>query len=344
MIKKDGSTWLLDFRPAGTRGPRIQQRFSTQKEAKLRQSQILAEFGKSPKSFQKDARRLSQLVHLWYRLHGSTLKDHQYRLSRTLALCESLGDPVVTNFTASTFAHYREKALKKGRSKSTLNHELRYLRAVLNELIRLDQYRGENPLKKIRTYKLPASKLRYLLNDEISILIDAYKESTNSHLLPVVLLCLATGARFTEANSLCRSQLFDDRVVYEDTKNGKNRVVRLPPGLSDYLRSEAFPLPAQRMFAPCKGAFRSAVSRTSLELPDGQLTHILRHTFASHYIINGGHLRALQEVLGHTDINTTMIYAHLAPDYQDSVLTFGPLGKSGFLVDVLENKKGLDCL
>ncbi len=43
--------------------------------------------------------------------------------------------------------------------------------------------------------------------------------------------------------------------------------------------------------------------------------HALRHTFASHYIMQGGNILALQKILGHSDIKMTMIYAHLAPDF-----------------------------
>jgi len=39
--------------------------------------------------------------------------------------------------------------------------------------------------------------------------------------------------------------------------------------------------------------------------------HDLRHTFASHFMMNGGNLYTLQKLLGHSDIQTTMIYAHL---------------------------------
>jgi integrase len=46
--------------------------------------------------------------------------------------------------------------------------------------------------------------------------------------------------------------------------------------------------------------------------------HDLRHTFASHYIMNGGSLAELQGLLGHTSPTMTLKYAHLAPGFLES--------------------------
>ncbi len=43
--------------------------------------------------------------------------------------------------------------------------------------------------------------------------------------------------------------------------------------------------------------------------------HTLRHTFASHLVMNGVDLPTVKRLMGHTDIQTTMIYAHLAPEH-----------------------------
>jgi len=54
--------------------------------------------------------------------------------------------------------------------------------------------------------------------------------------------------------------------------------------------------------------------------------HDLRHTFASHFMMNGGNIYDLQKVLGHTKTEMTQIYAHLAPEHLagvTSVVNFG---------------------
>lgn len=324
MIKPLGDgRYKLDFYPAGAKGPRI-QRIGTKKELKVLQAELELECQAAPGRFMVDRRRLTDLVNLWYRLHGVTLKDAKYRLSRTLAICESLGNPTVDKFDAAVFARYRERRLKEGMSISTVNHETRYLRAVFSELIRLDQFNGKNPLALLRTFSEPETELSFLTAEQIPVLLAECDKSRNTHCGPVVRLCLATGARWSEANDLPISGLFHDRVVYSDTKNGRVRAIPIKPQFSAYLRSAGFPV-GKRLFSGCKGAFRKAVERSGIELPEGQLTHVLRHTFASHFLMNGGDILALQRILGHSDLKVTMRYAHLAPDYMAQVPELSPL-------------------
>nr|WP_274613071.1 tyrosine-type recombinase/integrase [Vibrio fluvialis] len=56
-----------------------------------------------------------------------------------------------------------------------------------------------------------------------------------------------------------------------------------------------------------------------------QAAHVLRHTFACYYMMNGGNIIALQRTLGHSDIKQTMRYAHLAPDHLEDVVSKNPL-------------------
>ena len=54
-------------------------------------------------------------------------------------------------------------------------------------------------------------------------------------------------------------------------------------------------------------------------------THVLRHSFASHLMMNSGNIRVLQKILGHSTINMTMRYAHFAPDHLEDAVKLNPL-------------------
>ncbi len=79
------------------------------------------------------------------------------------------------------------------------------------------------------------------------------------------------------------------------------------------------------LFSSCRKAFAQAIKRTGLTFPEGQMTHILRHTFASHFMMNGGNILVLKQILGHADIKETMRYAHFAPEHLDDAITKKPL-------------------
>lgn len=76
-------------------------------------------------------------------------------------------------------------------------------------------------------------------------------------------------------------------------------------------------------------AFRRALKRSKIELPKGQATHALRHSFASHFMMNGGNILSLQKILGHSTIVMTMRYAHLSPDHLREAVELNPLSRMG---------------
>ena len=64
---------------------------------------------------------------------------------------------------------------------------------------------------------------------------------------------------------------------------------------------------------------------TDILLAEGQKTHVLRHTFASHFMMNGGNILVLQRILGHSNIRETMRYAHFAPDHLEEAAELNPI-------------------
>lgn len=55
------------------------------------------------------------------------------------------------------------------------------------------------------------------------------------------------------------------------------------------------------------------------------MTPVLRNTFASHFMMNGGNILILQRILGHASILDTMRYSHFAPDHLEDAVRLNPL-------------------
>jgi len=232
-----------------------------------------------------------------------------------------LGNPVLRLFSVSDFANYRKRRIDSGISEATLNRELSTLKALYRELQRLQVIDFEFPLLQVRKLKEVRTELSFLDASQISTLMDQVRLSSNESLLFVVQISLATGARWSECEGLTFSNLQNGGFYFTDTKNGYSRFVPVAPWLFDLVFNRL----RQGAFISCYGAFRSAFKRSGFEVPKGQLAHILRHTFASHFIMGGGNIRTLQQILGHSSLQMTMRYSHLAPDFLNQAVQFNSL-------------------
>lgn len=307
--------WSVDFYVNGRGSQRVRRGGFP---SKAHAQRFERDFSAAPKPI---VDRFSDLVDLWYEVHGVTLKNGARRYSALKQITERLGDPRVCDFSAATWSSYRTRRLKDAK-RSTINIEHIYVASVFAELSRQGHYHGTNPLAGMRLFKVDQKSLAFLTFEQIEQLLSELGKSRNPYVLIIAKIALATGARWSEAERLRRSQVLADRIVFTGTKNGRNRTVPVDPGLIKQALSIA--LPTERLFGPARGAFEVCYARCGFKTP-GQLTHILRHTFASHFVMAGGDLRTLKDILGHADITTTMVYAHLAPEHLDKALLLNPL-------------------
>lgn len=162
--------------------------------------------------------------------------------------------------------------------------------------------------------------MTYLISEEITQLLDA----TDGDARRITILCLATGARWGEAASLKAEHVLHNRVTFTETKNDKIRTVPISDETVKAIKRKK----SGKLFDIDYGKYRKILRNVKPDLPKGQSVHVLRHTFAAHFIMNGGNILTLQKIMGHASIQQTMTYAHLAPDYLQNAITLNPLDRS----------------
>ncbi|MBV8380030.1 MAG: tyrosine-type recombinase/integrase [Paucibacter sp.] len=327
-IKKSNAGWLVDVQPGGRGGKRFRKTFRTQAEAKAYEAWLTTQVNQNAKwqPEKRDTRRLAELIDLWHTHHGVGLRAGANTYSRLKLACEAMGNPVADRFTVNTFADYRTRRLAAGIAPNSVNREHAYLRSVFNELRRLGQWKRENPLANLRQFKVQERELEFLTLGQCRTLLAELANGRNRHAPLIAKVCLATGARWSEAELLEQKHVKNGQIQYAGTKSGKVRVVPIPEALADELKRHHQPSETgARFFGNAYSAFRDGVGRTDLSLPDGQMTHILRHTFASHFMMNGGNILTLQKILGHANLTMTMRYAHLAPEHLQEARVLNPL-------------------
>lgn len=322
------SEWKVDVQPGGRGGKRYRKKFKTKAEAKVYDSWLKTQINQNEKWHpeKRDTRKLSELIELWYSHHGTGLRAGPNTWSRLKLACEAMGNPVADRFTVEMFATYRTKRLADGITQNSVNREHAYLRAMFNELQRLGQWKKPNPLAELRQFKIQEKELSFLTLAQIDQLLESLNQSRNVHAIKITKICLSTGARWSEAENLTTSQMRNSMIQFSGTKSGKVRSVPISKELeADVLAHHDQKATGSRFFTYAASAFREATERMGLKLPAGQMTHVLRHTFASHFMMRGGNILALQKILGHANLVMTMRYAHLSPEHLQEAVQLNPL-------------------
>jgi integrase len=110
-------------------------------------------------------------------------------------------------------------------------------------------------------------------------------------------------------------------VFFARTKSSRNRTVPISALLEKRL-IRALPFTAD---GKTYKSFGRIAEELDLKLPKSQMTHALRYTFASHYMLNGGDILTLQRGRGHATLEMTMRYAHFSPGHLAQVANLNPI-------------------
>ena len=191
--------------------------------------------------------------------------------------------------------------------------------------------------------KRPSGLPRYLEENEAERLLQACDGPYGLRDYAILMLFLSCGLRVSELVGLNTTDVYEDHVRVLG-KGNKERVVYFGEGcreaIDDYLmvrNVEKVPEKDQNaLFISQKnGRFgvrgvQQMVERKLLSAgldPTRFSPHKLRHTAATLMLKNGADIRALQEVLGHSNLNTTQIYTHLDNAALHEAAMANPIGR-----------------
>jgi integrase len=202
-IKKVKNGFFLNLDRKGL--PRIRKTFATEKEAKAFEVDYLAK-ASAKLSVSTDKRTLSELIGLWFRLHGMNLSDGVRRQSILMGMAVDLGNPIACDLTPTQFLEYRYQCLygdNKRIGTKTFNNRQGYLIAVYNKLRKLKEIDYVCPIADVDAIKLHERQSSYLSEEQIELLFDRLKsDCRNTSAWWIAQICIRTGARWGEANSL----------------------------------------------------------------------------------------------------------------------------------------------
>lgn len=328
--------WQLDMYEAGRGSKRIREKFDSKGEATRRKNYIEEQKvqGK-PWNSHSEKRRLQDLIDTWYTSYGMTTKDGKSNKAKFTDACKEMGNPKVNDFDKKMFDEWRTHRLKRTETKlikrnkpQTINKTHRLMIAMFNRLISSGHWEYANPLEGLKKLNEVKPSPGFLSDEQIYMLLDELRKTGQQNAVLIAEVCLRTGARWSEAENLTGGQLFPGmppKIAFTQTKGDDDRLVPISQEFYQRLPKVA---PGDLVFGDQSNwysIFSNVWIRMNFNLPKGQKSHALRHTFASNFMKNGGNIKVLQKVLGHKDVTMTMRYVHFAPEYLATAINLNPL-------------------
>ena len=227
--------------------------------------------------------------------------------------------------TEETITDYMEYLREENKKESTISRSLASIRSFYQYLIRTKKIK-KDPTSKIESPKINKRVPNILTSKEVELLLDQPKDVDLKGTRDRAMLefAYATGMRVTEMISLNIDDVkLDEGYV---VCKGRNKSRNIPLGsmslkaLKEYMedsrpyliRDEEEPA----LFVNISGTrltrqgFWKIVKyyKEQAHIEKDITPHVLRHSFATHLLQNGAELKAIQTMLGHSDISSTQVY------------------------------------
>ncbi len=218
--------------------------------------------------------------------------------------------------------------------KYSKNSQYLAIQAVKYAMKAMDIEVPKNLTPPKRSRKIPV----FLSSEESTKLLDTSKKDLRKYAM--VSLLLHSGMRVSE---LCNLKVVDTELTsgtiwIKGGKGDKERIVLIPPNVVEVLK-KYYSMQLEKnvkgpyLFTSNKGSkfHTSTVEKIIRNLAEEAgigrkvTPHTLRHTFATNILKNGGDIRFIQTLLGHSSISTTEIYTHLDNEaMREMFRKFGP--------------------
>lgn len=245
------------------------------------------------------------------------------------------------------WSEFFNQLIRKGISKPRANRIHTVLSATYSLAVKW-QYASLNPLRTVDWNNEDLCDFDYWNFDEVNQFL-TWAHFSEKRFYPLYLAAYETGMRVSELIGLqkdCvdflnghifvrRAWCSKTHVLQATTKSGRKRVLGMSANLKATLRKLIESHNSAFVFCRANGLPLTYNSVRKKFLVDQKLAgvrsigfHDWRHTFASHYLMRGGKLADLKELLGHAEYSTTLRYAHLGTDHLISkagLVSFTPL-------------------
>ncbi len=262
------------------------------------------------------------------RLSDTTISDYirEIRLFAEYLSHDGLDSLTIDSLGIIAYMQFRTDA---GLHTRTLAKVIAIVRSFFR-FLEYEELRDDNPALTIELPKLSRPLPNVLTVDEIDTIFAQINVSTHLGMRDRALfeLIYSCGLRVSEAVGLeMRNLFFDEGLIRVIGKGDKERVI--PFGkIARYWLDRYLTQDRMHLLTPKKITYKLFVNKNGTGLTrkgawkqfkkyclsagiEAKI-HTLRHSYATHLLINGADLRVVQELLGHADISTTQIYTHIS--------------------------------